>query len=80
MVAEAIRAARATGATGQILVRGDSAYGNNAVVNACVTGGARFSVVLTKNSAVTRAIASIDDHAWIPVHYPAAVVDPDTGE
>ncbi|MGF7236685.1 MAG: IS1380 family transposase, partial [Frankia sp.] len=80
MVTEAIRAARAAGATGQILVRGDSAYGNSAVVNACVKAGARFSVVLIKNRAVTRAIATISDDAWTPVHYPGAVLDPDTGQ
>jgi Transposase DDE domain group 1 len=80
MVAEAIRLARAAGASGEILVRGDSAYGNNAVVAACLKTGARFSVVLTKNRAVNRAIASIPDDAWTPVHYPGAVVDPDTGE
>ena len=32
MVAQAIGTARAAGASGQILVRGDSAYGNRAVV------------------------------------------------
>ena len=34
MVAQAIVTARAAGATGKILVRGDSAYGNRAVVRA----------------------------------------------
>jgi hypothetical protein len=73
-------AARAAGATGQILVRGDSAYGTSVVVPACRKAGARFSVVLTKDPAVSRAIASIPDDAWVAVHYPGAVVDPDTGE
>nr|WP_202897555.1 IS1380 family transposase [Actinopolymorpha pittospori] len=80
MVAEAIATTRAAGAAGEILMRGDSAYGNHAVVAACVKAGARFSVVLTKNPAVTAAIASIPDDAWTPVHYPGAVTDPDTGE
>ncbi len=80
MVREAIGTARAAGASGEVLVRGDSAYGNSAVVNACIKAGARFSVVLAKNRAVARAIASIPDDAWTPVHYPGAVVDPDTGE
>jgi Transposase DDE domain group 1 len=73
MVREAITTARAAGATGQILVRGDSAYGNSAVVAACVKAKARFSVVLTKNPAVTRAIATIAHDAWTPVRYPGAV-------
>lgn len=80
MVTEAINTARAAGATGQVLVRGDSAYGNSAVVGACLKAGARFSVALTKNAVVNRAIASIPEHAWTRVHYPGAVVDPDTGE
>ncbi|MGH3749750.1 MAG: IS1380 family transposase [Micromonosporaceae bacterium] len=80
MVREAISLARAAGATGEILVRGDSAYGNSNVIGACVKAGARFSVVLTKNSSVTRAIGGIADDAWTPVHYPGAVTDPDTGE
>jgi hypothetical protein len=78
MVREAIRTARATGATGEILVRGDCAYGNSAVVDACLKAGARFSVVLLKNRPVQRAIASIEESAWTPVRYPGAVVDPDT--
>lgn len=80
MVAEAIRTARAAGAAGPILVRGDSSYGTGPVTSACLRAGAQFSVVLAKNPAVTRAIAAIPDDAWRPVHYPGAVVDPDTGE
>jgi hypothetical protein len=80
MVQEAIRTARAAGATGEVLVRGDSAYGNGLVVTACLDAGARFSVVLTKNPAVARAIASIGEDGWTPVAYPGAVTDPDTGD
>ena len=80
MVTDAVRLARAAGARGEVLVRGDSAYGNSVVVAACRAAGARFSVVLVKNSTVTRAIGSIADDAWIPVQYPGAVLDPDTGE
>lgn len=80
MVTEAVGTARAAGAAGEILVRGDSAYGNNAVVQACLRAGAQFSLVLAKNRAVTRAIGSIPEDAWTPVHYPGAVTDPDTGE
>ena len=63
-----------------MLVRGDSAYGNGVVIGACLKAGVQFSFVLTKNRAVTRAIGSIPDHAWTPVHYPGAVLDPDTAE
>ena len=80
MVTEAINTARAAGGTGEVLVRGDSAYGNSAVVKACLDAGARFSVVLTKNRAVTAAIARIDPDSWTPVRYPGAFTDPDTGK
>jgi hypothetical protein len=79
MVAQVVATARAAGVTGQILVRGDSAYGTSAVVAACRRAGARFSLVLTKNTAVQAAIEAIPQHAWTPVRYPGAVRDPDTG-
>jgi len=79
MVAEAIRTARTAGAGGEILVRGDSAYGSSVVINACITAGARFSFVLITTAAVAAAIAAITEDAWTPVHYPGAVLDPDTG-
>src|SRR6185437_15236793 len=66
MVAQAIATARAAGVRGQILVRGDSAYGTRAVVAACRRAGARFSLVLTKNSAVQKAIEAIPEHSWTP--------------
>jgi hypothetical protein len=79
MVAQAIGTARAARAHGQILVRGDSAYGNRTVVRTCLRAGAQFSLVMTRNPAIERAIAAIDENAWTPVQYPGAVRDPDTG-
>jgi DDE family transposase len=79
MVAQAISTARAAGASGQILVRGDSAYGSRNVVRSCLRAGAQFSLVMTRNPAIERAIAAIDETAWTPVSYPGAVRDPDTG-
>ena len=76
MVAQAITTARAAGVTGLIIVRGDSAYGSRAVIRVCRRYGAVFSLVLTRNAAVQRAI---DAHAWTPVQYPGAVRDPETG-
>jgi len=66
MVREAIGTARDLGATGTILTRGDSAFGTAAVVNACIKEGVQFSVVLSKNPAVARAIAAIGQDAWTP--------------
>ena len=65
--------------SGLITVRGDSAYGCRAVIRACRRYGAVFSLVLTRNPAVHRAIDAISEDAWTPVQYPGAVRDPDTG-
>ena len=80
MVAQAIATARAAGVSGQILVRGDSSYGTRAVVRACRRHDAQFSLVMTRNTAIDRAISSIDEQTWTPVRYPGAVRDPDTGD
>ena len=77
MIAQAISTARDLGANRNILVRGDSAYGNRTVVRTCLRAGAQFSLVMTRDPAIDRAIATIDDHAWTPVSYPGAVRDPD---
>jgi len=45
-----------------------------------VKAGVRFSLVLAKNPVLARAIAAVAEDAWMPVRYPRAVVDPDTGE
>jgi Transposase DDE domain group 1 len=79
MVAQAIRTARDCGASAKILVRGDSAYGNRKVVRACLRHGAQFSLAMTRNPAIDRALAAIEETAWTPVSYPGAVRDPDTG-
>ena len=59
MVAQALQTARAAGVTGQIIVRGDTAYGSRAVVRVCRRSGAVFSLVLTKKR---RGATAIDDH------------------
>jgi hypothetical protein len=79
MITEAINTAKALGAR-NILCRGDSAFGNGKVIAAVVNAGAQFSFVLTKSRPVLRAIGAIGEDAWIPVRYPGAVTDPDTGE
>ena len=79
LVAQAIGTVRAVSAHATILVRGDSMYGSRAVVGTCVRHGAQFSLAMTRNAAIERAIAAIPEAAWTPVRYPGAVQDPDTG-
>jgi hypothetical protein len=79
MVAQAIATARAAGITGQILVRGDSAFGTRAVVAACRRAGAQFSLVLTKNTAVQKAIDAIPEDGWTRCATPARSKIPTLG-
>src|SRR5258705_1230474 len=81
MVTEAINTAIQAGAQPEhILVRGDSAFCGGKIIAAVVKAGARFSFTIARNSAVDAAINSIPDEAFVPVQYPGAVTDPDTGE
>jgi hypothetical protein len=76
---QAITTARAIDADATIMARGDSAFGTKKMIAACLDEQIEFSLTLSRNRRVTKAIDSIDDDAFIPVHYPGAVVDPDTG-
>ena len=78
-VKSAITTARACGASGKIMLRGDSAFGNKKVIGAALEEGIEFSLTMSRNRRIDKAIAAIPDDAWTPVHYPGAVLDPDTG-
>jgi Transposase DDE domain group 1 len=81
MLVEAINTAIEAGAQPQhILVRADAAFYGAKVIAAVVKAGARFSLAIARNCSVSAAINSIPDDAWIPVQYPGAVTDPDTGD
>jgi hypothetical protein len=80
LLAGALGTARAAGATGRVLVRADSQFYAGKVVSAARRAGAMVSITVGASSARQRAIGSIPDGRWQPVHYPEAVVDPDTGE
>jgi len=62
---------------GLVIVRADSAYYNRDVIAAAIRAGARFSVTARMDKAVRRAIASIEEAAWTPIHYPNAMWDED---
>jgi hypothetical protein len=78
LVVEAIGVAKATGATGQILVRSDSAFYVGKVVSACRRHGVRVSVTAKTSPALRRAIAAIDESRWVPIRYPNAIFDEET--
>lgn len=83
LVAEALGTARALGAdadrTARLLLRGDSAFYTGTVISAARRHGARFSVTVTMNPAIRRAIEAIPDSAWVPIRYPNAVWDDEAG-
>ena len=80
LLAEALSTARAAGASGPVLVRADSQYFAGKVVSAARRAGAMVSISVPANKATRAAAAGIPAEQWQPVHYPEAVVDPDTGE
>jgi hypothetical protein len=67
--------ARATGCTGTIVVRMDSAFYSAAACGAVRRAGAFFSVTVAMNPHVQAAIAAIPERAWTPIKYPRAIWD-----
>jgi Transposase DDE domain group 1 len=72
---EAVATARATGCTGILVARADSAFYSAAFTGAVRRAGAFFSVTVQMNSHVRAAIAAIGEDGWTPVKYPRAVWD-----
>jgi hypothetical protein len=79
MIAQAIGTARAARAHGQILVRGDSAYGNRTVVRTCLRADAQFSLVMTRTRRSNERSPPSRRMRGARCPYPGAVQDPDTG-
>ena len=77
IVADALVTAKACGGTGLVTVRADSAYFGHDVAAAARRGGARFSITVRMNPTVVKAISSIKESAWVPIHYPNAIWDED---
>ena len=77
MVTDAIAAARAAGASGQVMVRADSGYYRQDLIAAAVTAKAWFSVTVRMNSSVRQAITAIPESAWTTIRYPRAIWEPE---
>jgi hypothetical protein len=61
------------------VARADSGFYAADVVAAVVLAGAKFSITARLNASVRAAIATIDDQAWTPIHYPNAIFDEQAG-
>ncbi|MFR9781061.1 IS1380 family transposase [Micromonospora sp. MS34] len=77
MIAETITTARSCGATGEIVVRADSAFYTKTVISTCRRRRVRFSVTARIDAKVRATCDSISDDQWIDIRYPQAVWDED---
>jgi len=76
---QATGTARATGCTGILIVRADSAFYSAAFTGAVRRAGACFSVTAPMNRAVKAAISGVPETAWTPIKYPRAIWDDQLG-
>jgi hypothetical protein len=75
MITEAVGTARATGCTGTLIVRMDSAFYGAPAVSAARLAGACFSVTARMDPKIRAAITAIGEDAWTPIRYPRAIWD-----
>jgi len=75
LIGDAISAARAASAAGQLMVRADSGYYRQDVIAAALAAKASFSVTVRMNPSVRQAITAIAEDAWTTIKYPRAIWD-----
>ena len=80
LIADAITTTRSCGVPGPLVLRADSAYYGAEVIAAARRAGVHFSITARKTPAITAAIATIPDTAWVPIRYPQAIYDEQLGQ
>jgi hypothetical protein len=80
MIAEAITTARSCGATGEIVVRADSAFYAKTVITTCRRRRVRFSITCRIDAKIRATCESIAEDLWIDIKYPQAIFDEDTSQ
>jgi len=68
-VRETIGRVRRAGAVGPLTLRADSGFYSKQVVAACRDHDVRYSITVSQNKAVIRAIDAIIEEDWIPIDY-----------
>lgn len=63
-----------------LLARMDSAFDSYSVVATCIRAGVRFSITTKQTRRVRAAIEAIEVHDWVPIAYPHAIYDEDSGQ
>jgi len=66
---ETVSRVRDAGATGQLVVRADSAFYSRAVLGTAVKLGVEFSVTARQDKKIRAAIDAIAEDAWTPIPY-----------
>lgn len=79
MIAETITTARSCGATGEIVLRADSAFYAKTVITNCRRRGVRFSITCRIDAKIRTACDGIAEQQWVDIAYPQAIFDEDTG-
>ena len=80
LLAEALKTAKAAGATGLLSVRADSAFYSHDVLATILRHKARFSITARQDPNVRRHISLIPETSWTAISYPNAIWDEETGE
>ena len=75
----AVRVARQSGATGTLVVRGDSGFYSAKLITALIAADAVFSITVRWSKAVSRAVAAIDPDHWTAIDLDTPIHDQDTG-
>ncbi|MFP5580236.1 MAG: IS1380 family transposase [Acidimicrobiia bacterium] len=67
---ELIARVRRAGATGPLTVRADAGFYNWELINRLSHLGVAWSITVNINASIRKAIAAIDDDAWVDIVYP----------
>jgi hypothetical protein len=68
-VREVVGRVRRAGAGGALTLRADSGFWSRHVVKACRDHDVAYSITVNQNRYVAKAVAAINDDAWIPIDY-----------
>jgi len=66
---ETVSRVRDAGATGQLIVRADSAFYSKAVLHTAIKSNVQFSITARQDKKIRAAIEAINDSAWQPIPY-----------
>ena len=68
-LSETFSRVRAAGATGELTLRGDSAFYSKAVLHTARKFNVRFSITARQDKKIRAAIDTIPEQAWMPIPY-----------